>query len=311
MFQAQRLVFYSCLSPVHMGAGSAVGAIDNPIQREVHTHHPLIAGSGLKGAARHHLARQWGDSSMIGRVFGPERDASDHAGAIAFTDAQVVAFPVRSLRNAYVYATCPTALARLKRMAGPAATWAVPLVPELKGELIARMAGTGATSAVSQGRLVLEAFDFLAQEDGAVKEVATWLAKHAMPQGDEHLYFRHKIAADLVLLGDTEFGHFVRHATVVEAHVRIHNDSGTADSGSLFYTENLPPETLLAGLVLASVERQSKKSERDQLLDAEAVLKSVLVGDVHAPGLGGGVLQVGGDATTGRGMVAISAMAGA
>lgn len=37
MFQAQQLVFYNCLSPVHMGAGTAVGAIDNPIQREVHT----------------------------------------------------------------------------------------------------------------------------------------------------------------------------------------------------------------------------------------------------------------------------------
>ena len=35
-----------------MGAGQAVGAINNPIQREVHTSHPLIAGSGLKGAVR-------------------------------------------------------------------------------------------------------------------------------------------------------------------------------------------------------------------------------------------------------------------
>ena len=57
MFEATQLVFYSCLSPVHMGAGSAVGAIDNPIQREVHTRYPVIAGSGLKGAVRHHFHR--------------------------------------------------------------------------------------------------------------------------------------------------------------------------------------------------------------------------------------------------------------
>ncbi len=37
MFEAQQLVFYTCISPLHMGAGQAVGAIDNPIQREVHT----------------------------------------------------------------------------------------------------------------------------------------------------------------------------------------------------------------------------------------------------------------------------------
>ena len=111
-----------------------------------------------------------------------------------------------------------------------------------------------------------------------------------------------------MLLSDTEFSHFVRHATVVEAHVRINNDSGTADPGGLFYTENLPPETLLAGLVLASVERQSKMHQRAQLLDASAVLASVLRGHGGAAGLTGSVLQVGGDATTGRGLVSIHAM---
>lgn len=304
MFQAQQLVFYSCLSPVHMGAGSAVGAIDNPIQREVHTQHPLIAGSGLKGAARHHFTRTWADREMVNRLFGPERDASEHAGAIAFSDAQLVAFPVRSLRNTYVYATCPTALARLKRLAGDAAGWEVPSVKE-------GAALVPGTDAQSQVRLVLEAFDFTAQEHPGLKAVAAWLARHALPAGSAHRYFRDKIGADLVLLSDTEFSHFVRHATVVEAHVRIDNETGTASSGGLFYTENLPPETLLAGLVLASVERQSKKTQREQPLDAQAVLKAVIGGHDGAPGLTSGPLQVGGDAATGRGLVAISAMGAA
>jgi CRISPR-associated protein Cmr4 len=299
MFQAQQLVFYSCVSPVHMGAGSAVGAIDNPIQREVHTHHPLIAGSGLKGAARHHFTRLWGDTEMVVRVFGPERDA-DHAGAIAFGDAQLVAFPVRALRNTYVYATCPTALARLKRLAGAAAAWPVPTVPEDTALVV----GSGAGS----GRLVLEAFDFAARPDEALKQAADWLARHALPEGPEHRYFRDKIAAELVLLSDTAFGHFVRHATLVEAHVRIDPDSGTAADTGLFYTENLPPETLLAGLVLASVERPSKKAQREKLLDADAVLGAVLRGRDGQPGLAATLMQVGGDATTGRGLITINAM---
>ncbi len=313
MFQAQQLVFYSCLSPVHMGAGSAVGAIDNPIQREVHTQHPLIAGSGLKGAARHHFTRSWAEQGdLVNRVFGPDRDASDHAGAIAFGDAQLVAFPVRSLRNTYVYATCPMALARLKRLAGGAAPWlmpAAPSAPAVKDDLVALMTHTGEGSAASQGRLVLEAFDFDAQESAGLKTVADWLFKHALPAGTEHDYFRQKIADDLVLLSNTEFSHFVRHATVVEAHVAINNKTGTADAGKLFYTENLPPETLLAGLVLASVERQSRKHQRAQPLAAQAVLNSVLSGHGGAAGLAGSVLQVGGDATTGRGLVAVHAMA--
>jgi len=47
MFQAQQALFIYCVSPVHIGAGTAIGLIDNPIQRERHTEYPMIAGSGL------------------------------------------------------------------------------------------------------------------------------------------------------------------------------------------------------------------------------------------------------------------------
>lgn len=298
MFQAQQLVFYSCVSPVHMGAGQAVGTIDNPIQREVHTGHPLIAGSGLKGAVRHHFKRTWKDDDLITRLFGPDRNASDHAGAIAFTDAALVAFPVRALKKTWVYATCPSALARLKRLAGAAADWTVPDVAEG-----ARVSTEGAVSA--NKRLVLEAFDFGATVDTGVRAIGQWLADNALPDKAEHQWFRDKLRDDLVVLSDAEFGHFVRHATVVEAHVRINDESGTADSGGLFYTENLPPESLLAGLVLASVERQKKGDKRDSPMQAEAVLDAVLKDAGERLGLADRLLQVGGDATTGRGLIVV------
>lgn len=300
MFQAQQLVFYSCVSPVHMGAGQAVGAIDNPIQREVHTGHPLIAGSGLKGAVRHHFARTWPDKKLITRIFGPERDASDHAGAIAFTDAVLVAFPVRSLRNTFVYATCPIALGRLKRLAGAQAGWKVE--PVAAGT--AKTATIGAQSAVVDGRLILEAFDFAANEDANVKAIGQWLATHALPAGDDHAFFRAKLSADLVVLSDSEFGHFVRHATVVEPHVKIDDDTGTAAKGALFYTENLPPESLLAGLILSSVERRRGK-DSDGLMDAALVLDTVMRDVELRQGLADRMLQVGGDATTGRGLIVV------
>ena len=304
MFQAQQLVFYSCVSPVHMGAGQAVGAIDNPIQREVHTGHPLIAGSGLKGAVRHHFARTWTDKHLITRIFGPERDASEHAGAIAFTDAVLVAFPVRSLKNTFVYATCPTALGRLKRLAGKQAAWTVPQVAA--GSI--KSSSSAADSALVNGRLILEAFDFAAAEDANVKAIAAWLADHALPPGDDHAFFREKLKIDLVVLSDTEFDHFVRHATVVEPHVKIDFNTGTAVPGALFFTENLPPESLLAGLVLASVERTKGKEPKDQK-EAAWVLRTVLRDgegeDKERHGLADRMLQVGGDATTGRGLIVV------
>ncbi len=297
MFEARQLVFYTCVSPVHMGAGQAVGAIDNPIQREIHTGHPLIAGSGLKGAVRHHFTGTWKDDKLIARLFGPECDASEHAGAIAFTDAALVAFPVRSLKNTFVYATCPTALARLKRLAGREATWSVPEVAEGSAK-----AADG--SAIANGRLVLEAFDFAAATDDGVKAVAAWLAGNALPQSAEHDFFRTKLSTDLMVLSDTEFGHFVRHATVVEAHVKIDNNTGTAAPGALFYTENLPPEALLAGLLLSSVERR-KGRDTDGLMDAQAVLAAVLRDAGERKGLADHLLQVGGDATAGRGLIVV------
>src|SRR3990172_2426219 len=304
MFEAQQLVFYSCVSPVHMGAGQAVGAIDNPIQREVHTGHPLIAGSGLKGAVRHHFAQTWKDDKLITRLFGPEsKGAPDHAGAIAFTDAALVAFPVRSLKNTFVYATCPTALGRLKRLASNTAGWCVPDVDEGSAKIASGKA------IANNNRLVLEAFDFAAEPYTDVKVIAEWLADNAMSQEAEHKFFRNKLKDDLLVLSDTEFSHFVRHATVVEAHVAI-TDEGTAKDGSLHYTENLPPETLLAGLILASVERRKKGDNRDGLKDAETVLSDVLLDNGERKGLADRLLQVGGDATTGRGLIVVHSAGG-
>ncbi|MGS0754026.1 RAMP superfamily CRISPR-associated protein [Roseateles sp. GG27B] len=87
---------------------------------------------------------------------------------------------------------------------------------------------------------------------------------------------------DLVLLSDTDFSHFARHAMVIEPHVRINDESGTADDGGLFYVENLPPETLMVGLAQASVERFKKDSRKDgaeALLTAEEVLGLVFDDD--------------------------------
>lgn len=299
MFEKNRLLFLYAVSPVHMGAGQALGVIDNPIQRERHTDHPMAAGSGLKGALRHHLERVW-EPAEVARLFGPESNASDYAGCVSFGDAQLVAFPVRSLKRAFVYAVSPVSLARLKRLAllaGCEAEWRIPAVATDQ----ALVADAGM---LSTGRLVLEAFDFGASESDDLKAIAQWLADNALPAGPAHEHFREKIANDLVLLPDDAYSHFVRNATVVEAHVRINDDTGTADEGGLFYTENLPPESLLVSPVLASLERSSKKGRNGEPMKAETVMQTLTTGN-GKPGLDGALIQMGGDATTGRGQVVL------
>ncbi len=310
MFEARQLVFYYALTPVHMGAGSAIGAIDSPIQREVHTRHPMFAGAGLKGALRHHFNRAWpgenGRSGLINRIFGPDTGASDFAGALSLSDAQLVALPVRSLKGGFAWVTSPVALARLKRLAELAVgvvEWNVPTVAENQ----ALMAADGL---LANGKLILEAFEFRKAE-GDCSDIARWLAGNALTKANT--YFADKLKADLVVLSDTDFAHFARHAMVVEPHVRINDESGTADDGGLFYVENLPPESILVGLAQASIERFKKGSRNEgsaALLSAEDVLEAVFDGAESCPGIAGKPLQIGGDASTGRGLVIVQAVAG-
>lgn len=306
MFQQSQLLFAYAVSPVHMGAGQAIGVIDNPIQRERHTAHPMLAGSGLKGALRHHLEVSWPDKDTVTRLFGPESGAPDHAGAVSFGDAQLVAFPVRSLQQAFVYAVSPVTLARLKRLAGVAGLatgWEIPAVADDHCLI--------ADARVADGeKLILEAYEFSAEQDATVKTIAAWLAATALPPDPAHDYFRAKLKTDLVLLPDDAFSHFVNNACVVEAHVRIDNDSGTAADGGLFYTENLPPEALLAAPVFASQERRKTNGENGPAWLAERVMAQIVTGDEGRPGLNNALIQAGGDATTGRGQIVLHFAAG-
>ena len=294
MFERQAAVFLYAVSPVHMGAGQAVGVIDNPIQRERHTGHPSFAGSGLKGAVRHSFAALGGKAEHLNALFGPDAKDALHAGAVSFGDAQLVALPVRSLKGGYVYATCPRALARAQRLLaqmGVATDW--PALPKVN-EGQALIANPALLTGSAGDKLHLEAFEYTARVSPDLPALAADLAAKALGDAPGNDYFRAKLAQDLVVLADTDFAYFSENAMLVEPHVRINSDTGSADDGGLFYTENLPPESLLIAPLLASRTRTGKQ---EGALEAEDVLAQIsLVID-------GKLLQIGGDATTGRGLV--------
>lgn len=292
MFEKRTAVFLYTVSPVHMGAGQAIDVIDNPIQRERHTGHPSFAGSGIKGAVRHSFVALGGDENHINGILGPNSDSGDglHAGAVSFGDAQLVALPVRSLRGGYVYATSPQALARALRLlnlSGGDSNWAIPEIAD--GHCL-----TNNAELLRDNKLHLEAFEYAAIESEKLKTVAADLAVKALPEASEYEFFRNKLKTDLVLLSDTDFTYFAQHAMLVEPHVRIDEKTGTAKDGGLFYTENLPPESLMIAPLLASQTRTGKQGSD---LPAEAVIEQIkaLINTK--------LLQIGGDATTGRGLV--------
>ncbi len=303
MFTAQKTLFLYAVSPVHMGAGQAIGLIDNPIQREVHTGHPVFAGSGIKGAVRHRFyALLPKEDNRLTRYFGADSQAaSDYAGAVSFSDAQLVLFPVRCTKAGYVYATSPLALARAKRLltlsglktwddlASPTSTQCVVIQDHL---LVEKVNDKGQRNKM----LYVEAYELTAKTDDKLKAIATTLANYALANDQD--FFKNKIINDLVLMSDDDFSYFVKNATSIEPHVRINKETGVAEAGGLFYTENLPPESVMIQNVMSSAERSKTPTDTD-----EDVLAFVLEGEL---GLNGQLLQVGGDATTGRGQVLVS-----
>ncbi|MEG2075073.1 MAG: type III-B CRISPR module RAMP protein Cmr4, partial [Victivallaceae bacterium] len=113
----KKLMSIFARTPIHVGAGNSVGAIDSPIMRERHTRIPLLPGSSIKGV----LADLWSGErkgSEAERLFGSEDPKNAQAGRLLIGEGRLVAFPVRSGRGAFAWITCPLALHRLERDLG-------------------------------------------------------------------------------------------------------------------------------------------------------------------------------------------------
>ncbi|HLS05697.1 MAG TPA: type III-B CRISPR module RAMP protein Cmr4, partial [Wenzhouxiangella sp.] len=199
----------------------------------------------------------------------------------------------------YVYAICSQALARTQRlmhMVGAPVDW--PVIPVAEGHC----ALTNRDLLSENNKLHLEAFEY-ELDDGqqaAVSAIAEYLADNALPGDDASVFFRDKLKTDLVILPDTDFAYFAEHAMLVEPHVRIDKNTGTAADGGLFYTENLPPESLLVAPLMASKTRSGDDHEDD----ADGVMAKI------TNVIDGKTVQMGGDATIGRGLVMVRVVEG-
>lgn len=281
------LMFVHALTSIYPGSGTALGVVDLPVQRERHTNWPTIAGTSLKGVLK--AEAQSGETKLdpktLAAVFGPDTDhAAEHAGAVAFTDARLLAFPVRSLKGVFAWVTCPEALSRLRRDLALTLLARLPEPPRLQeGQAL-----VAAGSPLRQGNgLVLEEFAFDAV-DGATP-VATWIADHATDDKDT----KERLQERMVIVDDNAFGHFVQHATEVTARIALDYQTKTVKQGALFYEELLPSETLLYSVVLAERSRSSGAN-----MTALQVLGALT-------GLGLRTVQIGAGETIGKGFCAL------
>ncbi len=333
MFDRGAVLYLYTETPLHPGVGAGAGWVDLPIQREVHTGHPLVQGPGVKGALRGAALRWAGRAGpeqeertrrngAVVAVFGPETgNAADHAGCLSVGDARALLFPVASFSGVFGWVTCPGVLARYRRDALRAGLSGLPEVPPDPGgdhawvaQDSALLVGTG-----EGGCVALEDVAFGRAETGQDGScpVAAW-AKHLAPFLPDR-FLADRLENALAVVDDGAFAYFVRHRTEVVTRIRMDPDLGTARDQGLWTEELLPPDTLLYA-PLAAGRPRTAASDGPDLEDGAQVLgwlwNEVLGanppkpqgGPPAGPGPegeapGGRLLWLGGGATVGRGVV--------
>jgi CRISPR-associated protein Cmr4 len=277
---------------LHAGAGTAIGPVDLPIQREMHTKWPMIQGSGIKGVMRDVARRSVNSADPvsadndpdINAVFGPAVGGDGgFAGALAVTDAQILAFPVRSLKGVYALLTCDSAIRRFAdncALAGVATPW-------FDGN--AGIPGCECPDALffdHEERQVAVLEDMTVELDGNPGQaLAAELNKLLSPVGVQ-------LPTHLLIVRDEVFNFAVQYRTQVVTRNRLDPTTKTVASGALFSVEALPPETIMYSALLAD----QPFSTRSEIGDAGSVMSKA------AEWAHRRLMQFGGDATTGKGL---------
>lgn len=252
-----RILYLFTRTPLHVGAGASVGAIDQPVIRERHTGFPIIPGSSVKGVLRDHLNTL--DKDKLDDLFGRGGAGEDYtAGKVSFGEARLLLFPVRSAKGAFALATSPLALQRFARDAG--LTLTIPATPK-------DMTCLAGAKVVIPGKnaVVLEEYRFNVTSEFP----KDWEDKLRSLLGDAVLS---GAEGRFVLLSDGDLSHFAVNACQVNQHVRIDDETGTAEDGGLFNEETVPSETLLYS-ALTETSRVNGKNEVFDALGHEQLLQ--------------------------------------
>ena len=259
-----RLILLHALTPLHVGTGQAVGNVDLPIAREKATGFPLVPASALKGVLRDNFNNQ----SWATQAFGD----ADRAGAWVFTDLRILCLPVRSFFGVFAYTTCPLILQRLQRHAQ---VFGIKGFENLSVEVQGADIALASNSALGKGNKVyLEDLDLTAKQSPEADAVANAIAEKLLPNS-ERRYFTERFA----VVSNDVFTFLSETATEVVARVRLEDNTKTVASGGLWYEEAVPAEAVFYGFVGAT--------------SAEPSLASLQIDQL---------LQIGGDATIGRGL---------
>lgn len=296
MYSTAHPTYLHVRTPLHAGTGAELGVVDLPIQRERATGFPKVEGSSLKGAIREafrHIDDDTVSEDDSTLLFGPDSTEVDlHAGALGFTDARLLCFPVKSARGVFAWITCPAVLRRWREdlaFAGVELDLDLPASNEIpSGSLLPMPSGD------DEKIVILEEFAHTLTESEKAREVGDWIGRHVLNMAG--------FTDQLVVLDNDAFRDYVEMATEVITRTKINSATGTVATGQLFTEEYLPAESLLYFVTMASPLRVEERAETALGDTTDPSGKDVLsfFAD-RCPE----TIQIGANATIGKGLVRV------
>lgn len=310
MYKIKNLFYIKALTPIHAGSGQTLGYVDSPIQREQHSNIPKIEASSLKGSIKHYLYKKFNcdesknlEESDLSRIFGPE-NGEEHASSIAFTDARLLFFPVKSTENIFKLITCPYILKRWledyqiiidsinsinstkqKKIEEKESEHLEKLSEETKNFINTLEIPEGRCLFYKNTQIVLEEYIFEDLNAENFINLAEFFVKLLKIEKNK-----------IVILNDSDFIDLVNMYTEIITRNKIDTKKGTAAETGLFTEEYLPSESILYFLVMTSPNFLSKKGENNNLLSAQNDMEFFLNNI-------GKIFQIGGNETIGKGIV--------
>ncbi len=297
MNERNRLLFYVVESSLHAGLGNSLGRVDMIIQRERYTRFPIIEASSLKGVFRSafdkRMSKDDPENNVVSILFGPEK-GDEYSGSLIMSNANILLFPIKSMKNVYALATCPSALLRFNEYLQKVGKKPLKIpkpntVPENTNLIIL------------ENKIVLEEFTFEISESDACSTLAEFLAEYIIGDDEDYAYLKEKIENDLVILSDDDFSYFVQYSTELHTRTKIDPATGTVQHTGLFTEEYLPADTVLYSLVsISKIYADGKHIFSDTDKDAESK-KALNYFIEHLPK----AIQIGKNGSIGKGIVKI------
>jgi CRISPR-associated protein Cmr4 len=303
-----RLYFVMTRSPLHMGAGESLGAIDQPIKRHVVTNHPQIVESGIKGCLKSASKTLWKLSNDQHRaLFGGEPgnhlqdqmgDSENRGSASLLSpqDAMLLLLPVACWAGGWAWATSPSVLLRFQRLAGgcnleaacrKALPQAVPRPPDIITALCVQPETASPLVSLVGGAHFLTLLDeaLNAKPDAKVALWASWFRQYVIDA--EPKEWADDFERRVVVVPDACFDRLAHAGMDIRARNRI-GDDGLAQDTGLWREECVPEDAIFAGVICAQ-----RVPKHEAIFTEQSALRAIKPC----------TLQIGGKAGVGYGWV--------